>query len=884
MGKHVVCMLVVGLLLGLTTAAAAQDRIIGYVLDEFYADISGSAITDLYNSSIYPGAPTEMSWLESFETPTNRAENYGQRVGGYLVPPETGAYTFWIASDDASELWLSTDDSYEGRQLIASMPSWARPRQWDKDPNQQSAPIELVAGQAYYIEAIHKEGGSGDNLAVGWTGPGIGDSIAVIDGQYLSPYITGDADPLIAQYYKARVPVPADEGLADSTEPTLSWAPVIYADRYLVYLSTDESAVAGGTVAAEQSGDNSFDAIGLATGATYYWRVDGIGSDGTVYQGKVWSFTVAPKAASSPNPPTGVLFVDPDADLSWTAGLGAVEHHLYFGTDPDAVVAGTEGTDLGVVPTTGFELDTLERGVTYYWRVDESDGAQTYAGPLWQFQVEYDVPLNEDPNLIGWWRMEEGASGRVVDWSGHGNDGTIQGDPTWVPGEDGMALDFDGNGDYITTGQTPSTLGIGGNAPRTVTTWMLIRSFNGAGPYEMGSHSSTQDFSLTSRSLNRWRLQYWNADVDFDWEVQNEWVHLTHTHDGAETRLYANGEIIVTHPVTLNTADGKAFTIGQYRSFQFDGILDDVRLYNKAVTAEDIPQIMRGNLLRAWAPVPGRNADVDIEQATTLGFNAGDGAMLHDAYLGTAPVAVEEALADAAISSEYLGRYEETTVDITGLVQMGKTYYWRVDEIVADGTLTKGRVWNFNVVDYLVVEDFESYDDVNHPVFDTWTDGFSEETGNGSGAVVGHYNPPYMELENAHGGIGQSVPVSYDNRGVSRQAYSEISRAFETEQDFTRLGVTHLQLSFFGEVTNIADRLYVALEDAAGQVAEAAYPDSSAVTVAQWRDWGVPLSDFAGIDLQAVKVIHLGVGNRSNPTAGGTGNLLFDDIRLTVAE
>jgi hypothetical protein len=853
-----------------------------YVLVEYYDGIGGNTIDDLLNSSIFPSDATEIMWLESFETPTNRAENYGTRVGGYLIPPETGEYTFWIASDDASELWLGPDDTYEAAERIAFVPGWARPRQWDKDENQQSAPIELMAGQKYYIEALHKEGGSGDNLAVGWTGPGIGDDIVVIDGQYLSPYLMSEDDPLIAQYYKARIPVPADGGLADSTEPTLSWEPIIFAESYNLYLSTDENAVADGTALTGQVDTNLYTVIGLATNTLYYWRIDGVGSDGTVYQGKVWSFTVAPKSASLPSPSNGVLFVDPNTDLSWTTGLGAVEHHLYFGDNADDVVAGINNTDKGILQTTSFELDTLERGVIYYWRVDEFDGSETYTGPLWQFQVEYDVPLNEDPNLIGWWKMEEGATGRVVDWSGHNNDGTIQGNPEWIPGEDGMALDFDGDGDYITTGKLPSELGIGGNAPRTVTVWMFIRSFNSAAPYEMGSHSTAEDFSLTARSLNNWRLQYWNADVDFDMEALNEWVHITHTHDGAETRIYANGELVVTHPVTLDTSDGKAFTIGQYRSYQFDGILDDVRLYNKAITADVIPQIMRGNLLRAWAPVPGRNADVDIEQATMLSFNPGDNAVLHDIYFAATPVAVEEALADANVSPEYQGRQAETAFHISSKVEMGKTYYWRVDEIDPDGLLTKGRLWSFNVTNYLIVDDFEVYDS-NHPVYEVWLDGYDENTGNGTGGIVGYLTGNTMETDIVNSGV-QAVPFGYDNSGTTRAAYSEISREFETAQDFTRLGITNLQLSFYGRTTNTQGRLYVALEDTNGQLAEVAYTDNGALLEEQWHDWNIPLSDFTGIDLQAIKVIYVGVGNRNNPVQSGTGTLILDDILLTATQ
>jgi len=154
MSKKVFLSIFFGLLLGITSVTEAQDLIMGYVLVEYYDGIAGSTIDDLQNSSIFPSDATEVVWLESFETPSNRAENYGTRVGGYLIPPETGEYTFRIASDDASELWLSPDDTYEATVRIAFVPSWARPRQWDKDENQWSAPIELVVGQKHYIKDI----------------------------------------------------------------------------------------------------------------------------------------------------------------------------------------------------------------------------------------------------------------------------------------------------------------------------------------------------------------------------------------------------------------------------------------------------------------------------------------------------------------------------------------------------------------------------------------------------------------------------------------------------------------------------------------------------------------------------------------------------------
>jgi hypothetical protein len=106
-----------------------------------------------------------------FEAPANVLEEYGQRMHGYVIAPMTGNYTFWIASDDGGELHLSADDTPARATLIASVSSWTAEREWTKEPNQESAPVRLEAGRAYYVAALMKEGGGSDNLAVRWRMP-----------------------------------------------------------------------------------------------------------------------------------------------------------------------------------------------------------------------------------------------------------------------------------------------------------------------------------------------------------------------------------------------------------------------------------------------------------------------------------------------------------------------------------------------------------------------------------------------------------------------------------------------------------------------------------------------------------------------------------------
>ena len=86
------------------------------------------------------------------EGPTNVADNYGSRITGWLVPPISGDYEFWITTDNHGELWLSADEEPTNKVRVCYVPGWTGPRDWDKFHEQHSLPITLVAGQAYYME------------------------------------------------------------------------------------------------------------------------------------------------------------------------------------------------------------------------------------------------------------------------------------------------------------------------------------------------------------------------------------------------------------------------------------------------------------------------------------------------------------------------------------------------------------------------------------------------------------------------------------------------------------------------------------------------------------------------------------------------------------
>ncbi len=155
-----------------TTAAPVSCSGAGSINFQRWNNITGTTVASLTSNINYPNNPSTSGTLSLFEIPSNAADNYGMRVWGFICPPTTGAYTFWIAADDNTELWLSTTSSSANRVRIAFHNGYTSSRQWNKYATQKSAAITLNSGQLYFVEAIMKDGTGGDNMAVGWAKPG----------------------------------------------------------------------------------------------------------------------------------------------------------------------------------------------------------------------------------------------------------------------------------------------------------------------------------------------------------------------------------------------------------------------------------------------------------------------------------------------------------------------------------------------------------------------------------------------------------------------------------------------------------------------------------------------------------------------------------------
>jgi len=744
------------LLFGLAANVNAQVGK-GNILFEYYTGTT-SELSTLLSLATYPDHPDSSEWRTSFEGQTDWSDNYGTRVRGYLYPPQTGDYTFWIASDDQSQLWLSTDDTPEKAVQIANVDGWTPSRDFDNTgggvggPSQKSNPIRLEAGKTYYIMALQAEGGGGDNLAVAWQGPGV-PTRTVIAGSYLSPVIR-QVDLI------AFNPNPAD-GAVGVPVPLLQWEAGKTAKWHDVYFGTNPTPGP-----AEYVGRQPFavywHAPGLAVGTTYYWRVDEVEADGTtIHTGNVWSFTSVPLIACKPVPANGAKGLPTDVDLSWTAGVGAVTHDVYFGNNQADVAAGTGGTFKGNKPLATYDPGDLTKGVTYYWRIDEHDAAgKVYTGEVWRFTT-----------------ISPNAGVRVEFFNGM----QLSGAPIY------RRVDPEIN-------------------------WYWN---SGVKPYP--ELPSEDNFSV-------------RCTAALEPQVTDFYTFITGSDDGV--RLFLNGQMIIDdwtdHDRTEDRSTPVQLVAGQSYLIVLEGYENggeaEWQLYwqSPSIARQVIPVTVLSLPVSARSPNPANGA-TGVAQTVTLSWAAGETADKHDVYFGTDEAAVFGAT--TATAGVYRGRQAKDATSYTPTevpLQWGKTYYWRIDEVEADGTtINTGGIWSFTVANYLVVDNFESYDDVTTRIFDIWAD----YAVNNTGATVGYFDPPFAELTIVHGGK-QAMPMRYDNDGTVNEGtqyektgtrlYSEVEREWTAPQDWTVNGVDTLKLYFQGAATRFAESAGTITMSAAG--------------------------------------------------------------------
>jgi len=597
--------------------------------------------------------------------------------------------------------------------------------------------------------------------------------------------------------------------------------------------------------------------------------------------GDVIEPTQLPTHATSPSPPDGAIHEDTWIRLSWLPGGYAVSHRVYFGDNFDDVNDGTGGTFRDnrtstsyVVGLPGFAYPYgLVPGTTYYWRIDEVNNIHPESpckGDVWYFTVPHRIAFNPSP-----------PDGAIYEdtWVSLG----------WSPGDYAVSHDvyFSENFDDVNDGVESTFQG------NQIDTSFVV-GFTGFA-YPEGLVPGTTYYWRVDEVNDTEPNSPWKGDVWSFWSPPKT-AYAPEPADGAE-QINPSAKLSWTaglgaklHAVyfgdDFDTVNNAAGNLPQETTTYDPGPLRLVKTYYWRVDELDGVFTHKGDVWSfitqgaAGSPEPDNGAE-DITQSPVLTWVHGIFADTHQVYFGTDAEAVKNA--DAG-SPEYkgTGNLGSESYD-AGQLEWNTTYYWRIDEVNnanADSPWI-GPVWSFTTANFIIVDGFEFYNDLDpddpesNRIFETWIDGWGDPT-NGSlvDTIQGH--APWGHIV-AHGGV-QSMWYYYDN-SVGK---SEATITLIYPRDWTEEGVGVLSLWFYGDAQNATEPMYVALANANGLTTEVYHDNPDAIQMNKWTEWRIDLQAFAdqGVNLANVNTITLGFGNRTNPIAGGSGEVWFDDIRL----
>jgi hypothetical protein len=368
MSKKLIFLVSFVLMLGLVGMASGTEGLKG----QYYYGNAGNPWQTLVMERIDP--TVDFSWGDGSPDPSMRSDNFTVRWTGMIEVPSTDTYTFHTETDDGIRLYVN------GQPVIQN---WT-----DHGVTHDSGDIALIAGQKYEFILEWYENGGGAVCQLSWSTPSL--ARETIPSRYFSP-----------ERPYARRPDPPDGAILRDTWVSISWEPGDFAASHDVYLGENYDDVNAGTpdssgFLGNQPSTNfviGFPGFpypdGLVPGKTYYWRIDEVDESNpeSPWKGLVWSFSITPRTAFTPDPADGAESVDPNGELDWEPGLQAVFHHIYFGDNFADVNEGTPDTYKGLMGFSEYTPGTLELGKVYYWRVDEFDSINTYKGDVWGFST-----------------------------------------------------------------------------------------------------------------------------------------------------------------------------------------------------------------------------------------------------------------------------------------------------------------------------------------------------------------------------------------------------------------------------------------------------------------------------------------------------------------
>jgi hypothetical protein len=522
----------------------------------------------------------------------------------------------------------------------------------------------------------------------------------------------------------------------------------------------------------------------------------------------------AGSVARSPNPVDQAIDVSRDVVLSWTPGFYAPAvngHRVYLSESFSDVNDGVGGV---TVSDSSYTPGRLAFSTTYYWRVDEVNAppdSTVFRGDVWSFTTE----------PVGY--AIDGAN--ITATASSTNDADLGPEKTI----DGSGLD-----ENDLHSAQPKDMWLSGTEPSGA--WIRYEFDRLYKLHEMWVWNSNQLFEDL--------FGFGFKDVVVEYSANGaDWTTLS----GVPEFARAPGAAGYAHNTTVDFGGAAAKVVRLTATSSWGDLLaqyglSEVRFYYTP--------------LKAREPSPDSGA-ADVGVNATLSWRAGREAATHNVYLSTDQQAVIDGTAPAVSVAD--ASYS-TTLDLGG------TYYWRVDEVNEAETPTtwQGDIWDFTTQQFIVVEGFEDYNDYPpYEIYSTWLDGYENPT---NGSQVGYLTPPAVEKSIVHGGR-QSMPLLYSNTGGA--AYSEAARTFAVGQDWTKYGIQTLRLHFYGTEGNTG-QLYVKINGA-----KVPYDgDAGNLAVATWQSWNIDLTTL-GVNLQNVTTLAIGIDGNA-----AAGTLYFDDIRL----
>ncbi|MBN1972794.1 MAG: LamG domain-containing protein, partial [Sedimentisphaerales bacterium] len=316
--------------------------------------------------------------------------------------------------------------------------------------------------------------------------------------------------------------------------------------------------------------------------------------------------------------------------------------------------------------------------------------------------------------LVAWYKL----NGNGQDSSGNGFHGTEQNGPlTYTQGIHGQAAQFNGTNQYIVTQVTAATLDIDGAKPKTVMAWVNNGNASNTGAvWDVSSTSNRvgqgQTFSLRgNNAANSWMVQLWSMDENPTGMVDTvgTWTHIAFVYNGTTLTVYSDGIQVFSGAKALALGTENAFRLGQFydpggTTYYFNGLIDDVKVYNTALSESEVKAAMKSVPEGAASEPNPENEETDVVKNTILSWKTGEFAAdggTHNVFIGTNFNDVNNATIASHDNVTLTEGLDVNNFD-PGSLEFGAIYYWRVDEVNAPsnpGTYT-GTVWSFTVEPY----------------------------------------------------------------------------------------------------------------------------------------------------------------------------------------